>query len=164
MSRDLLFKTDDFIFSYRVAAVMKRDGRVLLQREAGNEAYSFPGGHVAYGETNEETLLREFIEETGLQIQVGNLAWVGEIFFPWGELPCHQICLYYEADCMEDSILLETFGGLEKRADGSSRLIFEWVPLERVQSLTLYPEQAKEFLWDDSGTVRHFVDRQDVVF
>lgn len=81
MSRDLLFKTDDFIFSYRVAAIIKYGGKVLLQRPSDSDEYSFPGGHVAYRETNAETLIREFGEETGLHIQVGNLLWVGEIFF-----------------------------------------------------------------------------------
>ncbi len=159
MSRDLLFKTDDFIFSYRVAAILKRDGKVLLQREAGTDEYSFPGGHVTYGETNAETLVREFLEETGAHIRVGNLVWVGEIFFSWGALPCHQICLFYEAVCSDPAALPESFGGLEKREDGSSKVVFEWVPPERIQSITLYPVQAKAFLKDESGTVRHFVDR-----
>ena len=60
MSKDLLFRTDDFIFSYRVAAIICRDGKYLLQRPAGTDEYAFPGGHVAYGETNAETLAREF--------------------------------------------------------------------------------------------------------
>lgn len=162
MRQDLLFKTDHFIFSYRVAAIIRQNGRILLQREAGTEEYAFPGGHVAFGETNEETLVRELMEETGLQIQVRSLTWVGEIFFPWGTLPCHQICLFYESECAENLVSPEAFDSLEKRADGSSKVIFEWMPLERVQSLTLYPEQAKEFLQDDSGKVRHFIDRQEM--
>ena len=32
MSRDILFKTDDFIFSYRVGGLLIRNDKILLQK------------------------------------------------------------------------------------------------------------------------------------
>ena len=55
---DILFKQDDFVFSYRVGGVLIRDGKILLQRPKGDD-YSIIGGHVAAMETTEETLKRE---------------------------------------------------------------------------------------------------------
>lgn len=95
---DILFKTDEHVFSYRVAGILIRNGSVLLQKPVHDPGYAFPGGHVGFGETNEETLIREFREELAADITVNGLRWVGEIFFPWGGKPCHQICLYYEVD------------------------------------------------------------------
>ena len=92
---DILFKTDDYVFSYRAAGICIQNNRILLQKPTNDNGFAFPGGHAAFGETNEETLIREFKEEIGADISVGELKWVGEIFFPWGEKPCHQICLYY---------------------------------------------------------------------
>ena len=92
---DILFKTEGYVFSYRVAGICIKHGRVLLQKPANDDGFAFPGGHVAFGETNEETLIREFREEIGAEISVGELKWVGELFFRWGDVPCHQICLYY---------------------------------------------------------------------
>ena len=54
---DILFKQDDFVFSYRVGGVLIRDGKILLQRPKGDD-YSIIGGHVAAMETTEETLKR----------------------------------------------------------------------------------------------------------
>ncbi|MEW8994538.1 NUDIX domain-containing protein [Clostridium sp.] len=87
MSKDILFKNDDFVFSYRVAGILIKNNKILLQRPTGDTGYAIPGGHVSFGETNEETLIREFREEIGVDIKVNGLKWVGEIFFPWGDKP-----------------------------------------------------------------------------
>ena len=99
---DILFRTDSYVFSYRVAGVCIQNGKVLLQKPADDDGFAFPGGHVAFGETNAETLTREFKEEIGADIAVGGLKWVGEVFFDWGGKPCHQICLYYAIDIRDD--------------------------------------------------------------
>ena len=79
---DILFKTDEYVFSYRVAGICIHNGKVLLQKPTNDTAFAFPGGHVELGETNAQTLIREFKEEIGVDITVGDLKWVGEIFFP----------------------------------------------------------------------------------
>lgn len=91
---DILFKNDDFVFSYRVGGILKHNGKILLQRPK-NDDYAIIGGHVAAMETSMETLKREFEEELHAKIEVDNLLAIGEIYFPWGKRPCHQICLYY---------------------------------------------------------------------
>ena len=90
---DALFKTEDSIFSYRIAGICIEGGKILLQKAAGQTAFNFPGGHVALGETSVQTLAREFREEIGAEISVGALKWVGEIFFPWEGRTWQQICL-----------------------------------------------------------------------
>lgn len=152
---DILFKTDDWIFSYRVAGICVRDGKVLLQKPVNDTAYAFPGGHVALGESNEETLIREFKEEIGVDIRVGELKWVAEIYFPWGSKPCHQICLYYmvEGEIPEDT----RFMGIEER---NVSLEFCWVPLEELKDLEVYPVQTAELMRKFDAGVQHFVYRE----
>ena len=48
---DILFKTDDYIFSYRVGGLLLHNGKVLMQKLIGEDGYAFIGGHVAFGET-----------------------------------------------------------------------------------------------------------------
>ena len=67
---DILFKTDDYIFSYRVGGVLIHNGKVLMQNAEGDDGYAFIGGHVAFGETTDETLVREFKEEIGADIKI----------------------------------------------------------------------------------------------
>jgi 8-oxo-dGTP diphosphatase len=57
----------------RAAAVIVRDGRVLMvhersRRSGGGEWWTLPGGGVEPGETAEEALRREVFEETGLVV------------------------------------------------------------------------------------------------
>ena len=45
---DILFKNDDFVFSYRVGGILKHNGKILLQRPE-NDDYAIIGGHVEIG-------------------------------------------------------------------------------------------------------------------
>ena len=55
---DILFKNDDFVFSYRVGGILEYNGKILLQRPK-NDDYAIIGGHVAAMETSMETLKLE---------------------------------------------------------------------------------------------------------
>ncbi len=70
--------------SVRVAAVVARDGRVLLARhEKGGESYwVLPGGAVEPGETLAGALVRELREEAGLEVEVGDLLFVNDGYRP----------------------------------------------------------------------------------
>ena len=59
---DILFKNDDFVFSYRVGGILIHNEKILLQRPK-NDDYAIIGGHVAAMETSMETLKREFEQE-----------------------------------------------------------------------------------------------------
>lgn len=160
--RDILFKTEDNVFSYRVAGILIKDGRVLLQRPINDTAYSFPGGHVSFGETNEETLIREFKEEISADISVDGLQWVAEIFFPWGDKPCHQICLFYRISlCDETQIPLSgTFNAVDELENSNIDLEFSWIPLSEIKDIKLYPINAKEKLEQLSDKIEHFICRE----
>ena len=60
-----------------VSAAIFRDGKILLVRRARSPAkgfYSLPGGRVEFGETLHAALHREVDEETGLKIDIVDLA------------------------------------------------------------------------------------------
>lgn len=159
---DILFKTDDFIFSYRVAAIIIYDGKVLLQKCINDSSFAFPGGHVAFGETNEETLIRELKEETGADIIVKDLKWVGETFFSWDDRDCHQICLYYIAEfSINPKIPLNgRFIGKEFFEEKTFEIEFFWIPLDTLNDLLVYPETAKELIHCLNDGVKHFISKE----
>lgn len=160
---DILFKTDNAVFSYRAAGILIRDGKVLLQKPTNDTGYAFPGGHVAFGETNEETLIREFKEEIAADIKVNELKWVGELFFPWGERSCHQICLYYAVSLKyEAQIPLDRNFFSKDRLDNTEfALEFCWVDICTIENLEVYPTNAKKFIKDCSSDVKHFVYKEN---
>ena len=158
---DILFRTDEYVFSYRAAGICIRNNKVLLQKPTNDTAFAFPGGHVAFGETNEQTLVREFREEIGTDISVGDLRWVGEIFFPWGSKPCHLICLYYSVDITSDDIPTEgMFIGKEQIEGRNFSLEFHWVPLEELKNLEVYPTNVVELIGKINHGGRHFIYRE----
>jgi 8-oxo-dGTP pyrophosphatase MutT (NUDIX family) len=56
------------------AVVPGGDGRLLLQRRADDGRWGLPGGWLDPGETPEQGVAREVLEETGIVIEVGKLA------------------------------------------------------------------------------------------
>ena len=155
---DILFKTEEYIFSYRVAGICINNGKVLLQKPTNDNAFAFPGGHVEFGETNAQTLIREFKEEIGVDILVGDLKWVAEIFFPWGDRRCHQICLYYIVDITSNNIPLEgMFVGKEKIEGRKFDLEFHWIPISDLNKIDVYPTNVVELMDKIDGGVQHFV-------
>lgn len=60
-----------------VAGVVVRDGRVLIQQRRVDQErgslWEFPGGKVEAGESDQEALAREFAEELGVELVVGEL-------------------------------------------------------------------------------------------
>jgi ADP-ribose pyrophosphatase YjhB (NUDIX family) len=54
-----------------VTAVVQDDqGRLLLIRRTDNDLYAIPGGALELGETLTQTVHREVLEETGIEVQV----------------------------------------------------------------------------------------------
>lgn len=159
---DILFQQDEYKFSYRVAGLLIHDGHILLQKPFNDTIYAVPGGHVAFGETNAETLIREFKEEMGADITVGNLKWVAEIFFPWEDKTCHQICLYYEVllEKKEQIPLSGMFTGNEELDDKKMQIQFHWIPIDQTGRITVYPENIPELLRHFHEGVKHFVYKE----
>ena len=59
-----------------MAGVCLKEGKVLLARHtygSGNGKLIIPGGYVKFGEVPEETLVREYLEETGVRVKAGRL-------------------------------------------------------------------------------------------
>ena len=159
MSRDILFKTEDGVFSYRVGGILVENGKILLQRDKWGD-HAVIGGHVSFMEQAKDTLVREFMEELQVKIGVDELLAVNENFFMWGDKPCHQVHFYYAVHLEDDTFFREgEISGVDELEDLRVELDFVWVPLEELKNISVYPREIEKLLEKREG-VLHFVSSE----
>jgi len=80
----------------RACGILIEDNKILLIKHKGvgdkGHLWSPPGGGVEYGEAIHDTLKREFLEETALDIEIGKFLF----FHEYINLPLHAIELFFE--------------------------------------------------------------------
>ena len=153
MLKDWLFTDDNGICHFRVAAVLLRDGKLFVQGDKDG-IYALPGGHVSFGETSEETLIREFKEEVGAEIISNRLIWIEENFWNWGTKKAHGIAFYYLVTLKDDSDIPDSYN---KPMMDNSDIKMQWVSLEQIPNLTIYPQFIKNRIGNISPGIERFV-------
>ncbi|HZD22807.1 MAG TPA: NUDIX hydrolase [Acidimicrobiia bacterium] len=107
--------------------VIDDKGRLLLiQRghEPQKGLWAIPGGKVEFGETMKAAARREVIEETGLDVDIGEVVWVGEVI----EDTHHLVLIDFAGS---------QTGGVLSAADDAVDV--RWVPLDEVTDYPLTP-------------------------
>ena len=77
---DCSFKQDNKKFRYRAAAIIFHDNKILFAKNDKDDYYYSVGGAVKFGETAEEAVVREVLEETGVQYEIDKLLFSMRIF------------------------------------------------------------------------------------
>lgn len=140
---DAVFHVEHQVFNYRVAAVMIKDGHVLLHRSKKETHWSLPGGRVKLGEDAKASLQREMLEELALQIEVDRYLWTVENFFTYAEKEIHEVGLYFKITAKN---ALPLHAGKEFTVLEAERLVFKWIPLNHLHEYVIYPEVIKNKL------------------
>ena len=152
MIKDWIFSDENNICHFRAAAVLLRDGKLFIQRV--KDEYALPGGRVAFGETGDKTLVREFKEEVEADVICDRLIWVDENFFTEKGKRTHEIAFYYLVSLKDDTALPDDFN---KTMLDNKDVKLHWVPLDEIANLELYPPFIKDKIHNISPGVEHFV-------
>jgi len=112
----------------RVCGICVQSGKVLLINHSGmnesGEFWSPPGGGLEFGESIEDCLKREFLEETNTIISVGRFLTVREFLKP----PLHAIELYYEVKILSGEIKI----GFDPEMEYQIIKDIQWLSFEEV--------------------------------
>jgi len=106
-------------------------GKILLCRAKGGKSTYLPGGHIEFGETGRQALVREMKEETGFDATAGKFLGVVENRFLQHGKPHSEINLVYELGLADSDV--------EVRA-AEDWIEFEWRSLQDIDSANLLPE------------------------
>ena len=85
-NKDICIKLDEERFNFRVAAVLRYNNKILIQKAEKDDFFSLVGGRVRLGEKTIEALIREVNEELNLVVSEENckLMRICENFFEFG--------------------------------------------------------------------------------
>jgi 8-oxo-dGTP diphosphatase len=90
----------------RVCGLLVQDNKLLLARHTaafGEGVFWMPpGGGLSYGEKVKDGLKREFLEETGLEVEVGRFLYLNEFLRP----PLHALELFFEVKLVQGTLSL----------------------------------------------------------
>lgn len=126
----------------RVNGLLVEQDKVLLIKHRMAEDRHFwnlPGGGMEYGADVPSNLQREFLEETGLEVEVGDFLFVYEFLEP----PLHAVELFFEVKRMRGSLGLGTDPELSRENQIMTRL--EFLSLEEVDKIE--EEEKHRMLW-----------------
>ena len=145
------------ILNIRVGAIILRDGKVLMATNEGMDYFYSVGGRVQFGETTEEAVVREVLEETGARMEVDRLAFVEEDFFiSDGICPgaaIHELSFYYYMVVPEDFVPV-----CNSIAATGKREWLEWID-PATEARTFYPAYFREELQHPGAAVKCVVKR-----
>ena len=156
----LRFDVEGGRFNVRVAGIAVREDHVLVHRGTDEDFWTFPGGRLEFGEESSQALVREMGEELGVPVDVGQLFFTVENFFPYAGRFYHELSYYYAMS------LPETFPFSDREIvhrcrDEGTELEFRWLPtpLAALEGARLQPAFLRQRLQRLPRATEHIVWR-----
>lgn len=135
----------------RAVAILIKDHKVLLiHRKNEKEYFTFPGGGVEEGESIEQAVIRELLEETTIKAKINKLLY--RHIYDNGSEQFFYLCDYISGEPKLDENSIEKI----KMREGKEFYNPLWVKLEELKDLLLYPLEIKDLLIKDFKN--HFVN------
>ncbi|MGM9992123.1 MAG: NUDIX domain-containing protein [Candidatus Bruticola sp.] len=121
----------------RVAVILCQGSRVLLveHQKNGRKYWLLPGGGVEFGESLSACAVRELKEETNLDIEVGNLAFIADSIAPDNSRHVVHVVFY-----------AREVGGQLKVGDEERLYTVKYVDINELNGLLMYPPISEEII------------------
>jgi 8-oxo-dGTP diphosphatase len=119
--------------------VLLQGSKVLLCQNLKHGYLYLPGGHIEFSESAAQALQREFIEETGLKVQVGPLALATECTFKTNKKTHHEVNVVFHVQPPKTK-------DLRKLKSQEKDIAFHWLDLAAAPESDIRPLSAKAFL------------------
>lgn len=153
---DISFENGNERFNYRVCAVIIDDNKILAMKDPLSPYYYLPGGRVKIGETAEDAVIRECIEEISAKPEIVRPLWLNQAFFTEdvSKIRFHELYIYFLMDISKTNILSRGEKFITKEGERENR--FEWIPFEKLEEEYFYPNFLKKDIYNlpENFTIR----------
>ena len=156
MNKDMSVPCEDGIINIRVGAIIMKDGKFLMVGNKNRPEYLYSvGGRIKFGETAEEAVTREVLEETGINLEIDRLGFVHENYF-YGDAKTNFGKLIYEISFFFYMKTPEDFEPVcSSFTEDDSEEFLRWITPD--EPVTYYPEFFRTELPAPSDSVKHFI-------
>ena len=141
---DLTLDVEEYKLNIRAAVVINHNGKILTHRNIDKGHCALIGGRVEIGESSEETVKREVMEELGKEIEVTGYVATIENFFEMKGSKYHEILFIHSGEFVNeaDKKIEHTLKNLE----GKDYLQYEWLEIDKIEEYPLLPQIVKKVL------------------
>ncbi|MBQ7140519.1 MAG: NUDIX domain-containing protein [Bacilli bacterium] len=158
MRDSIKMKTDDYNFKFRVSGLIIRNNKILLVDMDDSGFLCLPGGYVELGETTEEAVKRELIEEIGKDIMVKKYLGVVENYFiNKFSKKMHEISFYYLMDFVSCDVEESNFTLIENDKGHNIKLDFKWINIDEVDNFDIRPNFLKDLFKNNNLEFNHLI-------
>ena len=143
---DITVNVEDYVLNVRASGIIIHDNKILLHKNINEEHYALIGGRVAIGESSEEALKREVMEEIGKEVEVIEGLTTVENFFEMKGSKYYEILFVHKLEFKDenDKKIVDTI----KNVEGKDYLIYEWIDIDEIDKYPLRPKVIKDMLKD----------------
>jgi len=155
MDKDWIFRIENETCNFRAAGILIRNGKLLVQKDIKTNVFALPGGHVKISESSKDSLVREFVEETGVNINCDKLLFVEESFWKSNDRRYNTIAFYYLISLVNSDELPDNSKTNKLKDNDSVELL--WISLDKIEELDIYPRFIKKNIRNIGDTIKHFI-------
>lgn len=129
----------------RPCGILIENGKVLciLSQYKEGKFYLFPGGGVEYGESIEECVMREVLEETGIKVKIKKLVYINDRLKE-RKTNTRVLNLFFTVERVD-----KKESEKETRDDGGKIKKVEWIDLNKFEKIDFRPKLIAERLKKD---------------
>ncbi len=141
MNNDIQIETNKSVFNYRIAIVIKNNNNILLQKDSRSSHLTLPGGRCQIGETSIKAAIREFKEETGLNISFKKEIGMIENFFTssFNGRKYHEILIIHELEFKDkENYAKKVIHNIEEK--NKKYLTYIWLNMAELKNINFKPE------------------------
>ena len=157
MNNNVNFEKNGYVFNYRVAAVIRKGDKILVQLQKKVDYFSLLGGRCEIGEDSVSAIKRELKEETGLDGSVIKTLAIIENFFTSAYNGKRYHELFFAFDMSFDDKEVYEKDSIENIEFEKDEVKYIWKSIDELEEADFKPKALLKIIRKDEFT--HYINK-----